>query len=112
LIYTSSLIPHHNPVFIESIVVFPGDIVSFDISTAAGISPYIGFSSEIFTDPANLFLTVSGGSGDGSGSISNTITIRGEYPQYMFVFVQKYNSVPVETYFYGTIVIDRAGLFQ
>lgn len=102
-IYTTHLLVPHNPLFIESVVVYPGDIITFDMSTDVGLSPYIGLSHVRFSDPLNQLVNITGGSQNRSG----TLTVSGEQPQYMFVFVQSSNQEPIATYFHGTIVIER-----
>ena len=103
-IYTTNLFVPYSPIFIESVILHPGDIITFDIYTDVGFNPFIGFSSVKFSDPTNQVVHIAGGGGRKSG----TLTIDGDESKYIFVFVHKDNNEPVDTYFRGTIVIERA----
>jgi beta-lactamase regulating signal transducer with metallopeptidase domain len=97
-IYTTPYFVPHNPLFIESLVLYPGDIITFDMSADIG-SPFVGLSSVKFTDPTNQWVTVGN---------SGIITVEGTQPQYVFVFVQANIDESVSTSLSGTITIERA----
>jgi len=97
-IYTTQRFIPHNPLFIESLIVYPGDIITFDMTANTG-TPFIGLSTETFNDPAGKDVHVGN---------SSTITVDGTQPRYVFVFVRSSIDEPVATSFAGTITIERA----
>jgi len=93
--YTTSQFVPFSPLFIDSIVVMPGDVVTFDLSADIG-TPFVGLSAEKFDNPAGFSINVGN---------TGIVEAEGTEPQYIFIFVL--NTEPVATSLTGIIIVER-----
>jgi len=106
IIYASSYIIG-NVVFIdiELETIYPGDVITIDTSTDAQASAFVGLSNTRTTgslEGQTVFITGAPGGRSGTFTMEGDATYR-----YLFVFVQSDNVELIDTYFSGTIIIER-----
>jgi len=95
--YTTSRFVPFSPLFIEPLMVRPGDIVTFDLSADIG-TPFVGLSTIKFDNPAGIAVQVGN-----TGRIETSST----EPQYIFIFTHTDIGEPAATSLRGTIIVER-----